>query len=194
MALRILSGIWKGQSLVTLKVDSTRPTTSQLRQAVFNIWATEVSGAHMLDLFAGTGAMGLEALSLGAEHVTFVEADIRSTKNIVQNIDRFGCVNQTRVWSSKAELFLKKTVKKFDLIYVDPPYDFLISNDCKSGIERGQYVMFFAKSCLGHLKSGAQLIIEQGRHAKELVYSLETLQHLDTRTYGDSMIHRFQRL
>lgn len=121
----IISGKYKKRALVAPKSDLVRPTTSQLREAVFNICQLSIEGALFLDLFAGSGAMGLEALSRGAAHATFVESNRQALEVIKKNIHSLGVEKQTTVISldvlKALEKFAQHT-KSFDIIYVDPPY------------------------------------------------------------------------
>jgi 16S rRNA (guanine(966)-N(2))-methyltransferase RsmD len=121
----IIGGKFKKRKLLVPKTDAVRPTTSQLRECVFNICQLSVEGARFLDLFAGSGAMGLEALSRGAAEATFVDASRRSAETISKNIASLGVEQQTLVIVSEALKALErfaKHKKTFDLIYVDPPY------------------------------------------------------------------------
>src|SRR4029077_13998173 len=88
--MRIIAGEFKGRRLITPKWDGLRPTSDKLRETLFNIVALRVEGARVLDAYAGTGAIGIEALSRGAVHVTFVERDPRALKLIEDNLRRCG--------------------------------------------------------------------------------------------------------
>lgn len=121
----IISGKYKKRALVAPKSDLVRPTTSQLREAVFNICQLNIEGARFLDLFAGSGAMGLEALSRGAEHATFVESNRQALEAIKKNIQALGVEKQTTLISLDVFKALEKFAQReklFDVIYVDPPY------------------------------------------------------------------------
>lgn len=122
MTLRIISGTYKGRTLQTPKGSKTRPTQEALREAVFNICQATVEGATVLDLFAGSGAIGFEAISRGASHVTFVEKDKEAIACIRKNIEHLDVVPKTTLLNLDA-LNAMKRLKGFDLIYVDPPYD-----------------------------------------------------------------------
>ena len=99
-----------------------RPTSDKVKQALFNILGGKVEGAHFLDLFAGIGGIGIEALSRGAERVVFVD-DARDSLHIVKhNIEQTGFSTRAQVVASKAEAFLKKTSEQFDIVFLDPPY------------------------------------------------------------------------
>lgn len=125
MTLRILSGEFKGRQLQAPRGSQTRPTTSMLRKAVFDILQSSIQNASFLDLFAGSGAMGLEALSHGASHATFVESHKDALRCLKQNIASLKLEGRTTVYTFDVFEVLKKIVKKnesFDLIYADPPY------------------------------------------------------------------------
>ncbi len=127
--MRISGGIAKGRRILTKKAlhardDRTgiRPTSAKVRQAIFNILGERITGSRFLDLYAGSGAVGIEAVSRGADRVVFVEADQIAAKNIKDFIDRFGFKDKSIVIMDKASLFLSKTEDQFDIIFVDPPY------------------------------------------------------------------------
>ncbi len=103
----------------------TRPTSDRVREALFNVLAARLdfAGIHVLDLYAGSGALGLEALSRGAEHVTFVEADPRATAVIRQNLAMLG-LNWATVLKGRVSAFLDlRAQRAADLVLADPPYD-----------------------------------------------------------------------
>lgn len=103
-----------------------RPTADRVREAVFNALGSlgAVEGARVLDLFAGSGALGIEALSRGAAHAVFVERDPAARRAIEANLAATGLVGRARVVASSAEAFLRRTEERFDLALLDPPYAF----------------------------------------------------------------------
>jgi 16S rRNA (guanine(966)-N(2))-methyltransferase RsmD len=126
MSLRIIAGKFKGRPLKAPKGKATRPTQGMLREAVFNICQNEIHGARFLDLFAGSGAMGLEALSRGAVLASFVEQNKFALRSIRENGEELGVLSEMQILPlsfEKAMLFFKKQGAQFDLIYIDPPYD-----------------------------------------------------------------------
>jgi RNA methyltransferase, RsmD family len=123
MTLKILSGEFKGRLLKSPSEKTTRPTQGIMRAAVFNICQQEIEGANFLDLFAGSGAMGLEALSRGACHATFVEKDHLAAACIRENIKLLKVNDRAEVFSTQALVSLNKMTEPFDIIYIDPPYD-----------------------------------------------------------------------
>jgi len=123
MSLRIVDGLFRGRILKSPKGEQTRPTTSMLREAVFNICAEWSEGARFLDLFAGSGAMGLEAISRGASFATFIEKDRQSAQCIRENISLLGVEEKAQVLTLDAKRALSALMSPYDLIYIDPPYE-----------------------------------------------------------------------
>jgi 16S rRNA (guanine966-N2)-methyltransferase len=126
MTLRILGGRWKGRTLRSPPSHLTRPTQAIMRQAVFNICQHFIEGARFLDLFAGSGAMGLEALSRGAAEVVFIENTRQAVRCIYSNIDLLkvdSCVQVLSMDAAKAISCLGTMNRSFDIIYIDPPYE-----------------------------------------------------------------------
>lgn len=128
--MRISAGSAKGRKVVLNKSllgnktgDSLRPTGAKVRQALFNILSVKVSGSAFLDLYAGTGAVGLESLSRGAAHVVFVERNQARCKAIKHMLDRFGFADRAEVVKDDALRFLKLEEREFDIVFIDPPYD-----------------------------------------------------------------------
>lgn len=131
MTLRIIAGKFKGRHLSTPKADTTRPTQGMLREAVFNICQNEIEGARFLDLFAGSGSMGFEALSRGAAHATLVEQNRQAVLCLKENITALEVSRETTLMSFPAKRALEtlaKQGKQFDIIYIDPPYDMKLGN------------------------------------------------------------------
>ncbi|NGX61359.1 MAG: Ribosomal RNA small subunit methyltransferase D [Chlamydiae bacterium] len=123
--LRILGGKHKNRGLYAPKKDSTRPTASQLREALFNICQQKVLGASFLDLFAGSGAMGCEAVSRGAARVVFVEKDREALRAIRKNVALLEEEGSSHIMGKEvmsALSFLHEKGEHFDIIYLDPPY------------------------------------------------------------------------
>lgn len=120
--LQIIGGKHKKRKLIAPKSPLVRPTASQLRETVFNICQQQIEGARFLDLFAGSGAMGLEALSRGAAEATFVERGRLSLTAIKHNIQLLGEEEHTTVIPGDVFTVLPHLHGPFDLIYVDPPY------------------------------------------------------------------------
>jgi 16S rRNA (guanine966-N2)-methyltransferase len=118
--VRIISGSRKGHTIHAPLGRSTRPTSDRVRENLFNI-VGPVDGASVLDLYAGSGALGLEALSRGAAHAVFVERDADAVRTIERNLDKLGL--RATVLRQDAVAMLASETRKYDLVLVDPPYD-----------------------------------------------------------------------
>nr|WP_305142801.1 16S rRNA (guanine(966)-N(2))-methyltransferase RsmD [Brucella ceti] len=126
-AVRIVGGKFRGRALVTPSTNAIRPTTDRTRESLFNILAhsfpDKVEGVRVLDLFAGTGALGLEALSRGARYATFVEESAEGRGILRQNIEALGLQGHTKILRRDAcQLGIVGTMEPFDLVFADPPY------------------------------------------------------------------------
>jgi len=124
--MRIIAGSHKGARIFAPKGPNTRPTGDRVREAVFNLTGP-VEGLHVLDLYAGSGAMGLEALSRGAASATFVEADRAAAETIVKNLDKLGLSDATVLREDAARKLAADAAagRRYDLVLIDPPYRLL---------------------------------------------------------------------
>ena len=122
--MRIVGGSHKGARIYAPKGRDTRPTSDRVREAIFAILGS-VEGARVLDLFAGSGALGLEALSRGAAHAVFVEADPTAVKTIERNLEKLAL--EGRIVRSDATRYLARTAERYDVVFVDPPYEMVES-------------------------------------------------------------------
>ncbi len=120
--MRIIAGDWKGRRLKAVEGMKTRPTSDKIKGAIFNILGNKIAEAKVLDLFAGTGSLALEALSRGAAGAVLVEKSHTAWEIINENIARLGAQDRTRLFKMDAFLFLKQNSEKCDLIFLDPPY------------------------------------------------------------------------
>ena len=120
--MRVISGTARGRRLKELPGLDTRPTTDKVKESVFNIIQFDIEGRKVLDLFGGTGQLGIEALSRGAEHVTFVDYAPAAAKIIRENLAVTGFSDQAKVVQSDWQAFLSGCREKFHLIFLDPPY------------------------------------------------------------------------
>lgn len=122
--MRIVAGIWRGRRLKSPTWDGLRPTSDRLRETLFNILGPSIAGARVLDGYAGTGAIGLEALSRGAAHVTFVEKDPRAAKLIDANLAALGGSppKPVIIRAGLSETGARLAGEVFDVIILDPPY------------------------------------------------------------------------
>jgi 16S rRNA (guanine966-N2)-methyltransferase len=181
--VRIVSGALKGKSILTPPGSATRPTSDRARQAVFNIlehaaWAHGLHGARVIDLFAGSGALGFEALSRGAEFCLFVETDEAARGAIRQNVESMGLFGATRVHRRDATDLGPRpasTGAAFDLAFLDPPYRKGLGERALAGLADG-----------GWLAPGALVVFE--RAADEPDPELPGFELLDGRVYGAARV------
>lgn len=122
--MRIISGKNKGKILSTFKLETTRPTSDMVKQALFNIIGEDIDNAVFLDLFAGTGAVGLESVSRNCKFVYFVDCNKESVQLVSKNAKLINA-NNIQISNVNYDVFLKMAVKnsiKFDIVFIDPPY------------------------------------------------------------------------
>ena len=112
----------RGRRLAGPSGEGTRPTAGRVKSALFNILAPRITGARFLDLYAGTGLVGIEALSRGAGHVTFVESNIASCRIVKTNLERCGYAHASKVRAMAVSRFLQQSHRPYDIAFVDPPY------------------------------------------------------------------------
>jgi 16S rRNA (guanine966-N2)-methyltransferase len=120
--MRVTGGIGRGRRLKVPTGSGVRPTSDKVKQALFNILGDRVIGASFLDLYAGAGGIGIEALSRGAGSVAFVDSSRASLAIIIKNIEQTGFGKRARVVPARAESYLKKSSGPYDIIFLDPPY------------------------------------------------------------------------
>ena len=118
--MRIVSGKYRGKILKEFDLSTTKPTTDRVKESIFNLIQFDVMEAKVLDLFAGTGALGIEAISRGAKEVVFVDANLQAVKLIKENLK--GIEGDFIVNHVEYETYLNSTKTKFDIVLLDPPY------------------------------------------------------------------------
>lgn len=178
--MRIVGGAFRGRPLATPKTNAIRPTTDRAREAVFNVlahrYADRLDGARVLDLFAGTGALGLEALSRGASHAVFIEESAEGRGLIRTNVEAFGLSGRTKIFRRDAtKLGEAGTLQPFDLVFADPPY----------GKGLGELALSAARDG-GWLKPGALCLVEEAASTPFQPPAGFTLD--ERRDYGDTTI------
>lgn len=120
--MRVITGIAKGRKLETLEGLDTRPTGERVKEAEFSIIQFEIEGRTVLDLFAGSGQLGIEALSRGAKSATFVDSNPEAIKIIRNNLEKTGLEQQSSAAAGDFVQFLTYTKATFDIVFIDPPY------------------------------------------------------------------------
>ena len=180
--MRVISGKWKGKRLFSVKGLNLRPTSDRVKEAVFNILQDHVEGRQVLDLFAGTGALGIEALSRGAKRVVFVEESTRSLTALRKNIDGCKAKDQVQVLAREvlvAIKILEAQGESFHLIFLDPPYGKGLADQTLKALAGNPIV------------SPNTLIIAE--HASnEEVLEFPPLQRVDARRYGRTLVSFFR--
>ncbi len=170
--LQIISGKYARRALAQPPSSLTRPVNEKVRGAIFSSLGDEVVGAKVLDIFAGSGALGLEALSRGAESVDFVEKHSRVARVIAQNVDNLGVSGGVQIFTRTAEQFLRHIKDEYDVILMDPPYaDFDIAIVEQAG-DLLQY-------------QGTLIVSTSSKVEFEAPARLEVVRQ---KAYGDSMI------
>ncbi len=181
--MRVIAGKARGTRLSSVKGLSTRPTGDRVKEALFNILGQKVAGSSFLDLFAGSGAIGLEALSRGAEQVIWVDADRACCAQIRKNLARTklagGTVYASDVFAALGRL--EKQGQKFDIIFLDPPYN--------RGLAE-KTITRLAHTAL--LKAGG-IIIAEASKKEEGPPSVSKLCLEQVRTYGETALWFYRR-
>jgi len=174
---RIIAGEWGGRRLVVAS-DATRPTSDRVREALFAALESRVDLADMtvVDLFAGTGALGLEAVSRGAASAVLVDADRRAVDGLKRNVAACGAEQRVRVVAATATDFLRAAgEQRYDMVFCDPPYD--LADD-----ELAQVLALVGE----HLGDG-YLVLERAKRAAPTVWPA-TLSPVLAKRYGDTRV------
>ncbi len=180
--MRVIAGKYKGRRLSTPKNFSVRPTSDRVKESVFSILREHVRCAKVLDLCAGTGNIGIEALSRGAKHVTFLDNDVWCKRLIQQNLLKCDIeINNTQTELIRSEIgkglaLFHTRSQVFDLIYFDPPYDAQLYKGCLIQISNGSL-----------LESSGILIVEHHKNT-ELLTEVGMLKYDSHRQYGNTCI------
>ena len=179
MTIRIIGGELKGRKLVTVSGLKTRPTADRVRESIFNILGDSVRGARVLDLYAGTGAMGIEALSRGAESVLFADDNKAALAALEKNIKI--CSLENRANSIKWNIFnnlniIRSYTPAFNLIFLDPPYN-------KNMIEPTLLNLGLSRC----LENGSQLTLEHSP-LEPIPENLTGFKISDQRRYGKTLV------
>jgi 16S rRNA (guanine(966)-N(2))-methyltransferase RsmD len=164
--MRIVAGTFRSRTLQAPAGLATRPTSDRLRETLFNVLAPRIEGAEFVDLYAGSGAVGFEALSRGAAHVAFVERAPAPLKVLHANLDRLGVSTGVSIHATGVVSFLRKPrtgTAAFDVVFLDPPYDV--------GEEYAATLGLLGGAAAGLLAAGAVVIAEHRRKQRlELHY------------------------
>lgn len=121
--MRIITGAYRGRRLLSPKDLSVRPTSDRVKEAIFSMISDNISESVVLDLFAGTGSLGLEALSRGAKHCYFIDNDRESVRLIKENINHCGAGDESTLFVGDFNYALTRIKEALDLVFLDPPYE-----------------------------------------------------------------------
>lgn len=182
--MKVLTGALRGQKLLFKPNAHLRPTSDKTRKAIFDILRGALEGARVLDLFSGTGALGIEALSSGASAVTFVELDRVQSSRITENLKQLKLLDRSTVITAEVFTALKnfsKAETRFDLIFADPPYE--------EGLGRRVAQVLSASTILA---VGGILVLECQRN-EEMLEREGSLKMVKSSVYGDSKVVIYSR-
>ncbi len=179
-SVRIIAGTWRGRRIEFPDLPGLRPTPDRIRETLFNWLQTQVMGARCLDLFAGSGALGIEALSRGAAEVVFVDTATAATHTIRAQLERLGASARARVLDLGAARFLRTPGEAFDIVFLDPPFGTHALADILPALGAG-----------GWLKPGAAVYLECERAAgpPEMPAGLELLKSKSAGEVGYHLAH-----
>jgi 16S rRNA (guanine(966)-N(2))-methyltransferase RsmD len=172
--IRVIAGQWRGRKLRTPDWTGLRPTSDRLRETLFNILAPRIEGARVVDAYAGTGAVGIEALSRGAAAVTFVEEDPRAVALIEANLRSLGATDRYAIIRAGFAAALPRLPGPFDIMFLDPPY--------------GAAEFTEALAAAARLVTGATLLVVEHAARDAAPESTETLVRTRELTQGDSAL------
>lgn len=179
--MRIISGKYRGKEVFGYQLEGTRPTQDRIKESVFAMIQNEVRDAKVLDLFAGTGNLGLEALSNGARHCTFVDNNQKAVQTIKKNIHNLNIpTDQHKVILSDYQAFLNQDKESYDVIFLDPPYRYTVLPELLNDLVTK-----------GKITSGGIVVCEyeQGN----LIESVQNLVQIKDRKYGYKRITIYKR-
>ncbi len=180
--MRVIAGSHKGRRLLGPKGQQVRPTSDRVKEALFSILGARVTGARVLDLYAGTGAIGIEALSRGAQTATFVEADPTSLNLLRSNLQHCGLMDAADVRACTTETFLQGPAKlalTFDIVFADPPYETTSAD-----------VLLPSLSQAGIITADSIVILEH-RTKQSIPPHIDRLNRVRQYRYGDTTLSVF---
>ena len=183
--MRVITGTAKGRKLRVLKGLDKRPTTDRVKESIFSVIGEKVCDADILDLFAGTGNLGIEALSRGARTALFIDNDAQATKTIEENLELTHFLNQSEIWTCDVFGALRRlhTIsREFDVIFADPPYE--------KGFGGKTYIILEEKSLL---KLQGIFILEHSI-SEEIPTDSDHMKLMTQKLYGQTAVHFFQNI
>lgn len=180
--MRIIAGTFGGRRLHTPKGTAIRPTADRVREAIFSIIGSAVAGSEVLDLFAGTGAMGLEALSRGASRAIFVDQSRHAVQLIRFNVELCQVPDRVRVIHGSVNQVIRRLAAQreaFDLIFIDPPYG-------KSSIQQSLLI-------LGEVVRSGTIVVAEHGSRDPLPVQIQEWSQTEERQYGDTTVSFYMK-
>ena len=175
--MRVISGKYKGRNIEGFKLEGTRPTMDRVKESLFAIIQSKIPNSNILDLFAGSGNLGIEALSNGAKSATFVDLNKKCTQTINSNIKNLKIDEKVDIYNGDFRKILKTTNQKYDIIFLDPPYHINILNEAIKLIEEKEI-----------LNEQGLLICEYDKENP-----ISSLELLTEKKYGDKYIKIYKK-
>ncbi|MFZ3228575.1 MAG: 16S rRNA (guanine(966)-N(2))-methyltransferase RsmD [Pseudobdellovibrio sp.] len=181
--MRIVSGKYKGRILVSFHADHIRPTMDRVKETLFNKWMSDVEDAKVLDLFSGTGSLGLEALSRGAKHVDFVDLNVKSIQILRKNIELLKVERSEYTISQKDVLIYLKKYKgpAYGLILIDPPFTEKMAHQVMEQLD--------TSACF----DDATLIAIESQKQERIDDEYSNLIRYDFKDYGDKLLSFYRK-
>ncbi|NQZ00580.1 MAG: 16S rRNA (guanine(966)-N(2))-methyltransferase RsmD [Bdellovibrionales bacterium] len=178
--MRIIAGQFRGHRLVAFKAGHIRPTTDRVKESLFNRLQAKIPGAKVLDLFSGTGSLGLEALSRGAEHVQFVDSHPKSIGILKKNVQLLKVEGIVSISQADVRQFLKTLQAPYDLIFIDPPFTKKMADQVMADLASSKAF-------------GPETTIAiESSHQEEMKDEYLPLVLLDRKEFGDKTLSLFQ--
>ncbi len=175
--MRVISGSARGKTLLAVPGDTTRPILDRVKKPLFDILRPTIEGTSWLDLFAGSGGVGIEALSEGAGHCTFVDLEPKAVTTIKKNLEGTALSAKAEVYNSDAFQFLRRAKRTYDYIYVAPPQYKGLWSEAMTNIAERTHLL---------APNGRIIVQIDPKEYEEL--SLNTLQKIEERKYGKTLL------
>lgn len=183
--LRVIAGLAKGKRLKAPSGLNTRPITDMIKEALFNVWGQGIGGSCLLDLFAGSGSVGIEALSRGAQQVVFIDHDAKAIKVLKENLENCGFAEKSVIYRNdvfRAVEILNRNKAEFDYIYVDPPF----TND-----KIFDEIITFLDEV--DLLTPEGILVIRTRRNRKMPGQLQNISSYRTNSYGESNLNYYRK-
>jgi 16S rRNA (guanine(966)-N(2))-methyltransferase RsmD len=196
--MRIIAGQYRSRVLGAPAGMATRPTSDRLRETLFNVLAPRIAGARFLDLYGGSGAVGIEALSRGAAHVVFVERALAALKALRANLERLGIIGGFEIYAGSVAGFLRAASEagpkreRYDIVFLDPPYEAAEEYEATLGFLGGENLPATSPSArdIGHpfLLAPSAVVIAEHRRKDRLEAQYGALERTRVLEQGDAAL------